>query len=112
MTETSNNGTTPMALPEFLVLTTSDSQRVPSPGTQRALKAETGHSWEELMGEGGDSADRFQTIIWTRLRKDHPGLRWEDCAEVEIQLVEDEVGPDPLAGALTANSQPSAGSGG
>lgn len=92
MVDSSVNGTAELepelghVLPEVVVLQQADAQRVPSPGTLRALKAETGRSWDELMGADADAADRFQTIIWQRLRKSVPGLRWDDCADVELQI--------------------------
>lgn len=97
-------------LPEVLHLSTTDSNRVPSPGTQRALKAETGRSFDELFGGDADSADRWQTIIWARLRTDRPGLRWDQCAEVEV-VIEEATAPDPLAGADSESSPRSVDSG-
>ena len=98
-------------LPEVLHLTSADSSRVPSPGTLRALKAQTGKGWEELMGPDADAADRFQTLIWTRLRRDRPALRWDECAEVELQIDETQVAPDPLDGSGSGPSPLSVGSG-
>jgi hypothetical protein len=110
------NGTTELdqalELPELLHLTSADAQRVPSPGTLRDLKAQLGRSWDELMGPNADAADRFQTIIWCRLRRDRPGLLWEDCADVELQI--DDATPaelDPTNGSDSERSQRSAVSG-
>jgi hypothetical protein len=96
-----NGEQTDMALPAFVVISAAESQRIPSPGTQRALKAETGRSWDSLVGPDADSADRIQTMIWIHLRRQFPGLRWEQCDEIDVQ-VEDgadlTVDPTKLAG--------------
>ena len=112
------NGTTepelgrqPPELPEVIHLHAADAQRVPSPGTMRALKAETGRSWDELMGEHADPADRFQTIIWQRLRRTVTGLRWDDCADVELQLDDATAPLDPSKGSGSERSPVSADSG-
>src|SRR4051794_7309362 len=68
-------------LPEMIQLTAAESQRIPSPGTQRALKAETGQSWDRLVGPDADSADRIQTMIWIQLRRTIPDLHWDECAD-------------------------------
>jgi hypothetical protein len=101
------------AIPEVIHLASTDTGRVPSPGTQRALQAETGRSYDELVGPDAESADRFQTIIWSQLRKTIPGLRWEDCADIEVQIDTDAEAPraDPLAPAASETSPPSVASG-
>lgn len=83
------------ALPEVVHISTTDANRVPSPGTLRTLKAQLGKSWGELMGPEADDADRFQTIIWCRLRKERPALAWSDCEDVE--LIIDDAPDSPLA---------------
>jgi hypothetical protein len=98
-------------LPAELHISSAEMQRVPSPGTLRALKAMTGREYNELIG-GTDSADQFQTFIWAKLRREFPGLRWDECDEVEL-IIEGAV-PDPLAPSASgfASSPRSAGSGG
>lgn len=98
-------------LPELLEISTAESQRIPSPGTQRALKAETGQTWDKLVGPDADSADRIQTLIWIKLRKEIPDLRWDECADVELHIEEGAMGLDPTRLAGSASSPPSAGSG-
>lgn len=100
------------ALPDLLVIPARDAGLIPSPGTQRALKAETGRSWEELCGEHADPADRFQTLIWAKLRREHPGLRWDECEDVDLRIEEGPPTVDPTSPAASAASPPSAGSGG
>jgi hypothetical protein len=97
-------------VPEFVTLSQSEMRRIPSPGTQRELKAQTGRSFDELCGADGDQADRMQTMVWAKLRKDRPGLRWEDCADVDIEV--EEGFADPTQPVALANSPGSAGSGG
>lgn len=98
-------------LPGTVTMTTLEANRIPSPGTQRALKADTGRGWDELMGEKADSADRFQTMIWMKLRRHVADLRWAECADVEIQLDTDAT-VDPTKLAAFGASPPSADSGG
>ena len=38
----------------------------------RTLKQATGHTLEELLGEEAEMADRMQTIVWVKLRRDGP----------------------------------------
>jgi len=104
------NGDRTFLLPDLVVLQAEEARRIPSPGTQRALKAETGKTFEELVS--GDGADRIQTLIWAKLRKEFPGLRWADCAEVDVQIEEGFAPLDPTTLAVSGNSPPSAASGG
>ena len=107
----------PPALPELINLPGNGKQRrIPSPGTQRALKAQTGRSYDELCGPAADAADRFQTLIWMKLRKDRPGLLWDDCEDVGVQveegaeLVGTEVSSPPSSPALPLRpAEPGAG---
>lgn len=86
-------------------MSAAEMSRVPSPGTQRALKATTGKTFDELVGQDADSADRFQTFIWMKLRREFPGLRWDQCDEVEIEVDEDSVSAmDPTRSAKRAAS--------
>jgi len=80
--------------PAVVKFDATEARRVPSPGTMRALKAETGRGWDELMGGDADPADRFQTMIWMKLRREIPGLTWTDCAEIESEI-SDETTVDP-----------------
>lgn len=108
---TDNHHATPArVLPELVRLTAAESQRIPSPGTQRALKADTGRAWDTLVGPDADAADRFQTMIWIQLRRTVPDLRWDECADIDVQ-VEEGVGVDPTRLAGSASSPPSADSG-
>jgi hypothetical protein len=78
-----SNGTAPRVLPEAVTLSAAVARRIPSPGTQRALRAQTGRSFDDLCGEAADGADRIQTLIWMQLRKSIPDLHWEECEDVE-----------------------------
>lgn len=108
----SSNGAVTRPLPDVVHITDAEQHRIPSPGTQRALKAETGKGWDELVGPDADSADRIQTMIWIHLRKEHPGLRWDDCDEISIQIEEGPPVVNPLGTSGSATSPLSAGSGG
>ena len=97
-----DNGQRPLPdLPEVVELSTIELQQFPSPGTQRDLKAQTGRDYMAMVGPDADSADRTQTQIWTKLRKAFPGLRWEDCAEVSLQITDTDA-----AAALANPSRP------
>src|SRR4030095_10928002 len=101
----------PPELPELIEISTAEARRIPSPGAQRALKAETGRTYDQLCGPDADGADRVQTLIWMKLRRDRPGLRWGDCAEVTVQVEEVALDVDPTKLVASASSPPSADSG-
>lgn len=106
-----NGDTVRRELPEMIRLTAAESQRIPSPGTQRALKAQTGQTWDKLVGPDADSADRVQTMIWIQLRRTIPDLRWDECDDVAVQIEEGALGLDPTNFGGSGSLQPSAGSG-
>jgi len=98
-------------LPESVRIGNAEQHRIPSPGTQRALKAETGRGWDEMVGPDAESADRIQTMIWIHLRRQIPGLRWDECDEVTIEIEEDAVPAHPSLLSASAPLPRSAGSG-
>ncbi|HKY66048.1 MAG TPA: hypothetical protein VJM49_06745 [Acidimicrobiales bacterium] len=100
-------------LPDVVYISSVELQQFPSPGTQRTFKAMTGLDYMAAVGGDADSADRTQTQIWTHLRKKIPGLAWDDCAEIAMQLVgkDGAVVVDPTQLASSAPSPLSAGSG-
>jgi hypothetical protein len=98
-------------LPELVHITAAEARRIPSPGAQRALKAETGRSYDQLCGPDAEGADRIQTMIWMKLRRDLPGLRWADCEEVTVQVEEGALDVDPTSLVGSASLPPSADSG-
>jgi hypothetical protein len=91
-------------LPDMVTLTLTELQRFPSPGTQRALKAETGRDYLALVGETADSADRTQTQVWQHLRRTIADLRWSECADIELQF---EGGPERVDPSVLASSMAS-----
>jgi hypothetical protein len=99
-----------LSLPAVVAMSATECGRVPSPGTQRALKAQTGKGFDELVGANADTADRFQTFIWMKLRRDIPDLRWDECGDVEIDI-EEGAFADPTKLAVSASSPPSVASG-
>jgi len=101
----------PPELPDLIEITAAEARRIPSPGAQRALKAETGKGFDELCGPAADGADRTQTLVWMKLRRIHPELRWGDCAEVSVQVEEGALDPDPTNLAGSASLPVSADSG-
>lgn len=98
-------------LPELMELTAAEARRIPSPGAQRALRAETGKGFDQLCGPEADGADRIQTLIWMKLRRDHPGLRWADCEDISVQVEDGALDVDPtnLAGSVTSPSSVDSG---
>ncbi len=108
----SPNGDRRLSLPELVTLTIAEMQQFPSPGTQRALKAETGQDYMALVGPKADSADRTQTQIWTHLRKTIRDLRWDECDEITLQIADEDVTAlDPTKLAAYAPSPDSVASG-
>jgi hypothetical protein len=102
-TVSSGNGERPPpVLPDTVTITIAEMQGFPSPGTQRALKAETGRDYMELVGPKADSADRTQTQIWTHLRRTIRDVRWEDCSEISMLLA--DAGAAAVDPSLFANS--------
>lgn len=102
----------PRPLPDSVTIPLTELQAFPSPGTQRALKAETGRDYMAMVGPAADSADRTQTQIWVHLRKSVPGLRWADCEEISLQFPDgDAAAVDPTVLASFGPSPGSADSG-
>lgn len=92
-----------LSLPDVVIVPASELQSFPSPGTQRALKAEVGRDYMAMVGPDADSADRTQTQIWTYLRRTIRDLRWEECAEISMQLADGNaatVDPTVLGGSV------------
>jgi len=99
-------------LPDTVTIPLAELQAFPSPGTQRALKAETGRDYMAMVGPAADSADRTQTQIWVHLRKSVPGLAWADCEEISLQFPDGEAATvDPTVLASFGPSPGSAASG-
>ena len=102
----------PPTLPDVVEVTIAEIQQFPAPGTQRALKAELGRDYQSMVGPDADSADRTQTQVWVHLRKTVPGLRWEDCAEVAMQIADADAPVNPFGPSSSATSPDSVVSGG
>jgi len=81
-----------------------------TPNQIRALKAQTGKSMEEILGEGADDADRLQAIVWLRLHKLGHRASWDQAGDVAVEI-EDDPEPDPTNGAPSNSRPPSAASG-
>lgn len=98
-------------LPDMIQLFAAEARRIPAPGTQRDLKAQTGQTFDQLCGPEADGADRIQTLIWMKLRREFPGLRWDECADVDVQVEEGALDVDPTRLVGSESSPASAGSG-
>jgi hypothetical protein len=82
-----------------------------APNELRALKAQTGKGMNELLGEGADDADRLQTLVWLRVRRDlgRADVTWAECGDVAVGF---EATPaDPTSAPGETSSLPSAGTG-
>lgn len=95
-------------LPDFIVVTGTAGFRL-SPNQIRALKAETGKTLTELMGDDADDADRMQAAVWLQLRRDGRDVRWNECGDIAVEYEEPE--PDPTSGEPTKSSPDSAATG-
>lgn len=101
-----------LSLPDVIIVPATELQSFPSPGTQRALKAETGRDYMAMVGPDADSADRTQTQIWVWLRRTIRDLRWEECADISMQLADkDAAEVDPTVLGSSVPSPDSADSG-
>ena len=78
-----------------------------TPNELRLLKAATGRSLADVMG---DEADAMQALVWLRLRRAGYALAWEAAGDVEAELVEPP--PDPTSGGPSGVSPLSVTTGG
>lgn len=102
-----------VALPEFVTL---DPNRMPriTPNMARAIRAETGRGVSELMGGDngdGDDGDRFQLMVWLKLRAEGIVAPWDALGDVGIEFAE-ATEPDPTSAAPSTSSPGSAATGG
>jgi len=78
-----------------------------SPNELRVLKAMTGRTLENLMG---DECDSIQAMVWLALRDlGFTGVTWDECADVRGEMVPPDA--DPFTGSDSTTLPPSAGSG-
>lgn len=102
----------PRPLPEEIVVDTANLAIRMTPNELRALKAETGRSMEDLMGEGAEMADRLQAISWLRLRREGYAVSWAEAGDVGVRFETSEAKPpDPTSGDTSATSPGSVTSG-
>lgn len=95
-------------LPDVLELSPDSVGLRLSPNEMRTLKEATGRTLEALLGEEAEMADRTQTIVWVRLRRDgHPDVTWEEAGDVVVEFV----AADPTSGGPSTSSPGSADSG-
>lgn len=82
-----------------------------APNELRALKQQTGKTMNELLGEDADDADRMQTLVWLRIRRDHgrTDVTWNECGDVEVGF--EAAAVDPTSAPGETSSPPSAGTG-
>ena len=84
------NGSHP--LPEVMELSPDNVTLRLTPNEMRQAAKATGLSLDHLLGEEADMADRMQTIVWVRLRRNgYPDVSWEEAGDVVVEFV----APDP-----------------
>ena len=81
-------------VPDFIVISGAAGFRL-SPNQIRALKAETGKTLTELMGDDADDADRMQSMVWLQLRREGRTVKWDECGDVAVDY--EEALPDPTS---------------
>jgi len=99
----------PEQLPELVRVDPSAGIRF-TPNQLRALKAETGRTMTDLLGEDGDDEDRMQAMVWLELRRQGKAVPWDRCGDVALEFTLPT--PDPTTGGSSTESPRSAGSGG
>lgn len=72
-------------LPTHIAIANANDVRM-SPNELRVLKAVTGRTMTDLMGEEADDADRLQAIVWLELRRRGHLPSWEDAGDVAISF--------------------------
>lgn len=72
--------TTNGALPELVEVNVAEMRL--SPNELRALKAMTGRTMDDLMGENADEADRLQAMVWVELRRQGYTATWDQAGDV------------------------------
>lgn len=97
VTDTANNGT---------ALTLDATGVRMSANQMRALKAETGKTLTELMG---DEVDAMQATVWLQKRREGSPVTWDEAGDIELSFAEAE--PDPGNGGGSPSSPPSATTG-
>ena len=98
----------PAPVPASITVTDKPDLRL-SPNEMRLLKAQTGRTLGELLGEKGDDADRIQTLVWLELRRLGHAIDWEAAGDVNVAFEKDE--PDPTIGEPSKASPDSVTSG-
>jgi len=97
----------PRDLPQVMQLTPDNVSLRLTPNEMRVVGEATGQPLEDLLGETADMADRTQTIVWAKLRREGHDVSWEQAGDVVVEFVT----PDPTSGGPSTSSPPSADSG-
>ena len=108
MEGTENVRPLPERLPESVEVTQNPDLRM-TPNQMRALKAETGKTLDELIGEEADEADRLQAIVWLELRRRGHDAHWDQIGDVAVEFKEEAA--DFTSGEPSTSSPPSAATG-
>jgi len=98
----------PKPLPAAVTIGGTPDMRL-TPNQMRALKAETGMTLEQLIGDNAEDANRLQAIVWLELRRQGYEASWDEIGDVAIEFQPEE--PDPTSGGSSTSSPPSVASG-
>jgi hypothetical protein len=100
-----------LSLPTHISVAGAEDLRV-TPNELRMLKAVTGKTMTDLMGEEADDADRMQAVVWLELRRRGYTPAWEDAGDVAISFTGETPPSDPTRTNTLPDSPRSADSGG
>jgi hypothetical protein len=92
----------PRPIPDVVTIDPAAMEIRMSPNELRQLKADTGRNLSDLLGEGGDDADRLQTTVWLSLRRDGFDLSWNRCGDIAIEFSAGTTADPTNGGSTTA----------
>jgi hypothetical protein len=75
----------PRPLPDFVRVGGIGDVRL-SPNEVRMLRAATGKTMTNLLGDDADDADKLQATVWLTLRRDGYSPTWDDCGDIQISM--------------------------
>ena len=95
-------------IPETVILSPDSISLRLTPNEMRKVAETTGQNLDALLGEDAEMADRMQTIVWIRLRREGHDLSWDQAGDIVVEFA----AVDPTSAASSTSSPPFAGSGG
>ena len=98
----------PPEVPEVVVLSPDAVSLRLTPNEMRQVADATGKPLDGLLGEEAEMADRLQTIVWVKLRREGHDLTWVEAGDIIVEFA----AVDPTSGGPSTSSPDSADSGG